>query len=102
MVLIEVFLPTFDNDGNRFSKQTFDSVRSELAEKFGGVTAFTRSPATGLWSDGSGQVHQDEILIFEVMTDSLDQAWWASYRNQLEKRLRQDELLIRVTECRRI
>ena len=102
MVLIEIFLPTYDNDGNRFSKESFDTVRRELTDKFGGVTAFTRSPATGLWSDDAGNVHRDDLAIFEVMAESLDRKWWSDYRRDLEKRLRQEEILIRVTQCERL
>ena len=102
MFLVEIFLPTFDNEGQRFSKAAFDAVRHELTEKFGGVTAFTRAPAAGLWSDDSGHLHRDELAIFEVMSDVLDRAWWTAYRQDLEHRFRQQEIVVRATESERI
>lgn len=47
MHLIQLFLPLYDNDGQAFAKPLFDTVRGELTERFGGVTAFVRSPAVG-------------------------------------------------------
>ena len=40
MHLIQLFLPLYDNDGQAFAKPLFDTVRGELTERFGGVTAF--------------------------------------------------------------
>jgi hypothetical protein len=31
-----------------------------------------------------------------VMTESLDEAWWHSYREELERRFRQDEMIVRA------
>lgn len=102
MFLIEIFLPIFDNEGQPFSKSAFETVRRELTDRFGGVTAFTRAPASGLWSDDSGHVHRDELAIFEVMTDALDRGWWTGYRKELESRFRQQEILLRATQSQRI
>lgn len=102
MFLVEIFLPTFDNEGQRFSKAAFEAVRRELTDKFGGVTAFTRAPATGLWSDDAGHLHRDELAIFEVMSDALDRAWWTGYRQDLERRFRQEEIVVRATQSERI
>lgn len=98
MHLIEIFLPMFDNSGNRFPKAAFDQVRAELIDRFGGVTAFLRSSAIGSWRDDSGDVHQDEIAVFEVMADRVDRPWWCEYRRQLEEHFRQEEIVIRARE----
>jgi hypothetical protein len=102
MFLIEFLLPTSDNAGQRFPHSEFDRIRHELTSRFGGVTAFLRSPATGLWADDSGQVRGDELAIFEVMVDSLDRAWWRDYRVQLEQRFRQQEVVMRATGFERL
>lgn len=99
MYLIEIFLPTYDNSGQQFPKEAFNGVRGQLAEEFGGVTAFLRSPAIGLWADEKGQLRKDDLVIFEVMTDAIDRAWWQLYRKSLEERFRQEEILVRATEC---
>lgn len=36
----------------------------------------------------------DDVVLFEVMVDPLDRAWWADYRRKLEERFQQDKLLI--------
>jgi hypothetical protein len=100
--LIEFFLPTFDNDAKPFAKSQFDRVRRELTERFGGVTAFTRSPATGLWADETGDVRSDELVSFEVMAETLDRDWWHRYRKQLERCFDQEEILMRVSTFERL
>lgn len=101
MHLVELFLPVRDG-GTPFPAELFDAVRAELAEIFGGVTAFTRTPATGLWEDGSGDVQRDEMVLFEVMVEHVDHAWWRAYREELERRFRQDEVLVRATAVERL
>lgn len=102
MQLVQLFLPVYGNDGKAFPKAQFDTVRSELTDKFGGVTAYLRSPAVGLWEDAEGDVCRDDVLLFEVMANALDRPWWNSYRRTLEERFRQDEVLVRATEIERI
>jgi hypothetical protein len=34
------------------------------------------------------RTHRDDIVIYEVMADSLDRPWWANYRQGLERRFR--------------
>ena len=49
MHLIRLLLPLYDNDGNRFPAGLLDQVFDELTAKFGGITAYQRSPAEGAW-----------------------------------------------------
>lgn len=98
MHAIEILLPLGDNDGEPFGREMFARVREELVERFGGLTAFTRSPAEGLWDEGGGGRSRDEIVIFEVMAERLDRDWWSGYRAELEKRFRQDAIVVRARE----
>jgi hypothetical protein len=98
MHLIEILLPLSDNEGKPFAPELRTQVRDELVEHFGGVTAFTRSPAEGLWKAGEGGAERDDIVIFEVMADWLDRGWWRTYRAELERRFRQDEIVVRARE----
>lgn len=98
MKLLQILLPVYDNEGRAYPKAVFDQVRAELASAFGGVTAFQRAPAVGLWEDQSGQVQRDDIVLFEVVLDALDRAWWRTYRRELEQRFAQEAILIRATE----
>lgn len=102
MHVIEVLLPVYDNDGAAFPRSHFDAVRRELTDRFGGVTAFLRAPAEGLWKEDDGDVVRDDIVLFEVMTDELDASWWAAYRERLRVQFQQDELIIRASAVRRL
>jgi hypothetical protein len=45
---------------------------------------------------GKTVTSSDDIVIFEVMTDDLERAWWSSCRARLEAKFAQDEVLIRA------
>ena len=94
--LVQLLLPLYDNDGVATPAATFRTVRDELTERFGGLTAYTRTPADGVWDDGDGAPTRDEIVIYEVMTDTIDAAWWDHYRRELERRFRQETVVIRA------
>lgn len=96
MHLVQIFAPRYDNDGDEFPPEMFQRIQHEMTERFGGVTAFLRAPALGLWDDGRGEVQKDDLAIFEVMIEQLDRAWWRSYRQELETRFDQDEIVVRA------
>ena len=77
MHLIQILLPLYDNEGHEFPQVEFRRVSSELAHRFGGLTAFTRAPAEGVWRESmKPNPTHDDIVVFEVMVDDLDRAWW--------------------------
>jgi hypothetical protein len=94
MYLVQILLPLYDNDKHPFSRLAFEVVRAELTEHFGGVTAFVRSPAEGVWKEDQGKVSHDEVVMFEVMTQSLQHEWWSQYRRVLEQRFKQKDLIV--------
>ena len=97
MHLVQILLPRVSRANQPFPQETYDTVRQELISQFGGLTAYSRAPAKGLWADEPGKaVVSDDILVYEVMTEELDRPWWTSYRAALEKRFDQDELIIRA------
>jgi hypothetical protein len=96
MYLIQILVPLADNEGRAFDRQSYDRVRDELTRKFGGVTAFSSSPAEGIWKEG-GEVSRDRVIIFEVMSEELERAWWTPYRAKLETRFRQERMIVRAT-----
>ncbi|MBV8858778.1 MAG: hypothetical protein JOZ02_17745 [Acidobacteria bacterium] len=97
MFLVEILLPLYDNEGRRFGAEDFDRVSEELAARFGGVTTFRRSPGEGVWREGGGE-SRDRVVVFEVMSEGLDRAWWREYREGLERRFRQEKIVARATE----
>ena len=62
---------------------------------FGGLTAYTRAPAEGVWESGT-TLKRDDIVVVEVMVDSLDRAWWGAYRRDLKRLFRQDQIVLRA------
>ncbi len=103
MHLVQFLLPVFDNQGRRFGRESFERVRQELAERFGGVTAFVQSPAQGLWKDDEhGTTAHDDMVLFEVMVETLDRDWWRAYRATLEHAFAQQEIVVRVIRLERL
>lgn len=99
MHLIQILLPTFDNEGKPFPHDIYRAIGGELVARFSGLTAYTRAPAEGVWTSGN-QTARDEIVVFEVMVRDLDENWWSEYRKELEARLRQESVVIRTHPIR--
>ena len=102
MHLVQLLLPLRDNDGQPYPRAMLDRVRNELIERFGGVTAYLRSPAEGAWKEDETSVSHDDMAIIEVMTDTLDAAWWRDWRGALERTFRQKEIVIRASRIERL
>ncbi|MXV16717.1 inorganic diphosphatase [Hufsiella ginkgonis] len=96
--LIQLFLPLYNGHGNAFPQKLFTAVKNQLMKKFGGLTVYNRSPATGLWKDDSGKTQPDDIIVFEVMATKVDKDFWHGYKEKLAKQFEQDELVIRCSE----
>ena len=75
--LVQLILPLYDPDGRPFGRDALVRVRRELTDRFGGTTAYTRAPAEGTWEDPEGRVQHDDVVVVEVMTDTLDRPWGA-------------------------
>ena len=101
--LVQILLPVHDREGTTLPKEIFARVRVELTERFGGVTAYSRSPATGLWKrDDDDEIERDQVIMVEVVVDVFDRDWWVAYREQLELRFGQEEVLTRALAMERI
>lgn len=98
MKLVEIYLPCRKSNGNEIEPEEFDRVEQTLTEKFGGVTAYRRTPAIGRWKRSECEVEVDDVAVIEVITDELDRHWWNGYQRELLLRFQQDELLIRVSD----
>ena len=101
MHLIEILLPLTDNEGKPFPAKKYATVRNLLMAEFGGMTAFTRAPAEGLFETG-GRTVRDDIVVLEVMAPSLDRDRWRALRRQFEQEFVQDEIVIRASRIERL
>jgi len=101
MYLVQLLLPLYENSGRRVPSERFAHIRDELTERYGGVTAYLRSPAKGTWKT-SGAVERDDVVMCEVMVEELDRAWWSAYRKTLEQRFGQQEMVVRASALERL
>jgi hypothetical protein len=99
MHLVQILLPVTDNEGHPFPSDWFGDLRQELTDQYGGVTVYAQAPAEGFWR-ASERTSRDEIVIFEVMCDRLNEPWWHDRRARLEAQFRQDQVLVRVQDVR--
>lgn len=97
MKLVEIYLPSRKSNGDEIESEEFDRVEQTLTEKFGGVTAYRRTPAIGHWKRSEGEVEVDDVTVIEVITHGLDRRWWIGYQQELLERFQQEELLIRIS-----
>lgn len=102
MELVQLLLPLRDHQGRAYPRALYDDLARRLTDDFGGVTAYTRAPATGLWEDEAGETVRDQVVVYEVMVEQVDDGWWKRLRVELEARFAQDELVIRAQTIRRL
>lgn len=95
MHIVQILLPLADNQGRPFPETLLRGMRDELVARFGGLTAYGRAPAQGIWAhDGASQ--KDDIVVVEVMVERLDENFWQSFRFRLEGLLAQEKLIVRA------
>lgn len=94
--LVQILLPTHSRDGSLAAPEQFARVRVERTERFGGVTADSRSPATGLWKKDDDAIERDQVIMIEVVVEVFDRDWWVTYRELLETRFGQEAVHARV------
>jgi hypothetical protein len=64
MVLIQLLLPIGASGDPAMT--ALAETRRELVDRFKGVTAYVRSPATGLWTAPDGHTEADDVVMVEV------------------------------------
>jgi hypothetical protein len=94
--LVQLLLPLTDNDGRAFAPDVYADLHETLTARFGGLTAYMRSPAEGLWAPRTGELNRDRVVLVEVMDTDFDAHWWRSCRTTLERVLRQESVVIRA------
>lgn len=100
--LVQIVLPIRDNAGRRYSERIWRALKRELVDRFGGVTAYARAPAEGVWAPTRAAAARKDVFILEVMVGKLDRRWWRGLRHELEARLAQKEIVIRALPLMRL
>lgn len=75
----------------------YKSIRLELTERFGRLTAYSRSPATGLWKDDDEELTVDKLIVYEVIANDFEKKFWKSFKEILKAQLKQEDKIIRCT-----
>jgi hypothetical protein len=99
--LIDMLLPKRTGKGATITRGWLNRLLRELTNKFGGATSFVRSPGEGLWNSGEG-IETDDIIVIEVMAETLDREFWSNLRQRLERELDQQEIVIRAQGITRL
>ncbi len=99
--LVQLFIPLYDNEGKRFPKRLYNKLNSDLKERFGGLTVYSRSPAKGFWKEEGDATKQDELLVYEVLTSLLISDYWKPLKAKLEKQFNQEEIQILMSKVRK-
>lgn len=94
MHLVQLLLPVTDAP-NGFA-EVHRALSAELTSRFGGVTAYSRAPAHGIWQPEAGGAEHDDIVLLEVVVETLEAEWWRELRLRLERELEQESILIRA------
>jgi hypothetical protein len=101
MHLVQILLPLADNNNEPYGPGPFQQLKQDLTQEFGGVTAYMRAPAAGQWMDHDA-IQRDDVIIVEVMVDTLDRTWWRTFRQRLERELEQREIVLRAQAIERL
>jgi inorganic pyrophosphatase len=99
---VQLFIPLQDQKGKPFPKKHFGELTNELKENFGGVTIYSRAPATGLWKQEGEKTVTDNLLVYEVLLSNPDKKYWSKLKARLEKQFRQKELLVLITKVQKL
>jgi hypothetical protein len=97
VVLIQMLLPTKSDYGVAFDDAMLERTRDELIQRFGGLTAYLRSPASGAWTSPQGRVEEDRVVMIEVLAPTFDRNWWRGYATTFKKRFSQESIHMRAT-----
>jgi hypothetical protein len=93
--LIQILLPTKTADASRGEARVV-RTRAELVERFGGITAYTQTPAHGEWTSIEGNRVTDTVVMVEVLAAVFDRVWWRGYATTLAHRFDQEAIHIRA------
>ncbi|HYN55123.1 MAG TPA: hypothetical protein VES38_10505 [Methylotenera sp.] len=95
MHIVNIYLPQVNNEGIPFNEDIYLSIRTELIEKFGGLTQYDQVPTIGYWKENVNQpISKDLVIHYEVICNTLTKKYWADLRDRLESAFHQTQILI--------
>ena len=94
MVLIQLLLPAPAQASG--GEAAVADTRRELVDAFGGLTAYVRTAAEGVWTSPAGDRERDVLVMVEVVAPGFDRPWWRAYAAQLATRFGQQTVHVRA------
>ena len=94
MYMMQILLPLTSPNGELFPRTHYALTERELISHFKGFTAYPRAPASGLWKNADASIEKDDLVVYEVLANDRDAAWWSNFRQSLETRFEQEKILI--------
>jgi hypothetical protein len=90
----DIFVPLNYNDGSPIETKKIRHIQQILLERFKGLTDLSE-PSEGYWKMAD-VTHKDEIVIYRVLAAKTAAArkFLKSFKEQLKKDLKQEEILI--------
>ncbi|MEE9594123.1 MAG: hypothetical protein V3V92_01855 [Candidatus Hydrothermarchaeales archaeon] len=92
----EIYLPLNYNNGGAVEHIKFKQTKDDLVKRFGGVTLAPLDKNLayeGIWVD-KGKTYVDRIVIARVITDVDEDDFYMDFKEVLEKRFHQKEIMI--------
>jgi hypothetical protein len=96
MYLVQLLLPTRDSQGGPVEPAAYWRTREELVQRFRGITAYSQSPAQGIWVAPGGERAHDDVIMVEVLAEEFDRDWWRAFGERLASRFDQETIHIRA------
>ena len=84
--------------GRKANLEHVARTRRELVDAFGGVTAYQRTPAEGVWTSPQGSRERDDVIMVEVVALRFDRRWWRDYAGQLADLFQQSAIHVRALQ----
>jgi hypothetical protein len=95
MHIVNIYLPQVNNAGIAFNEAIYLSIRTELIQKFGGLTQYDQVPAIGYWKENADKpISKDLVIHYEVICNRLTKKYWEDFRLRMEKIFQQTQILI--------
>lgn len=93
--LYVIYLPLQYNDGREIETEKFLEARTELLERFSGITLLQETnPLQGLWGHQEKQ-YTDEIITITILDFVREsQEFFTGYKETLKQRFEQIDILI--------
>ena len=100
MYQIELYLPLYNNDKKAFPTSHYESVKQNLSDKFGGITMYSRTPVIGLWKESQESIVKDDLVIYEIISEKLDESFWQEYKFMLQSLFQQEAIIIKSSKIK--